>query len=82
MSGAGIMPDDIVVVRRQSVASAGEIVVALLGEEATVKRLGLDDGGPVLMPANPSYLPIRGEFQIIGRVVGLIRTYQGGYGWS
>lgn len=82
MSGAGIMPDDIVVVRRQSVASAGEIVVALLGEEATVKRLGLDDAGPILMPANPSYLPIRGEFQIIGRVVGLIRTYQGGYGWS
>lgn len=82
MNGAGIMPDDIVVVKRQPVASPGEIVVALLGEEATVKRFVLDEGTPILMPANPSYAPIRGEFQIIGRVMGLLRAYQGGYGCS
>lgn len=82
MNGAGIMPDDIVVVKRQPVASPGEIVVALLGEEATVKRFVLDEGTPILMPANPLYAPIRGEFQIIGRVMGLLRAYQGGYGCS
>lgn len=78
MNGAGIMPDDVVVVRRQFVARPGDIVVALLGEDATVKRLVLDEGTPVLMPANPSYAPIRKEFQVIGRVVGLLRAYQGG----
>lgn len=82
MNGAGIMPGDIVVVRRQPVASPGEIVVALFGEEATVKRLAADEGTPVLMPENPAYQPIRGEFQIIGRVVGLMRAYREVYGWS
>ncbi len=82
MNGAGIIPDDIVVVKRHPIASPGEIVVALLGEEATVKRFVLDEGTPILMPANPSYAPIRGEFQIIGRVIGLLRAYQGGYGCS
>jgi len=82
MIGAGIMPDDVVVVRRQAVASSGDIVVALLGEEATVKTLVSDEGTPVLMPANPAYQPIREEFQVIGRVIGLIRAYQGVRGWQ
>ncbi len=82
MSGAGILPDDIVVVRRQPAASPGEVVVALFGEEATVKRLAMDEGTPVLMPENPVYQPILGEFQIIGRVIGLMRAYRGVYGWS
>jgi repressor LexA len=81
MTGAGIMSGDIVIVRRQAVAAPGEIVVALLGEEATVKTLALDEGTPQLMPANPAYQPIRDEFQIVGRVVGLIRAYQGVHGW-
>jgi len=82
MVGAGIMPNDVVVVRRQAVASPGEIIVALLEDEATVKTLALNEGTPVLIPANPAYQPIRKEFQIVGRVVGLIRAYQGGLTWS
>ncbi len=82
MTGAGILPGDIVVVRRQPVAAPGEIIVALIEEEATVKRLAIDEGTPVLMPANPAYQPIRGEFQVIGRIVGLLRAYKGVYGWS
>ena len=76
------MPDDVVVVRRQAVAAPGEVVVALLGDEATVKTLALDEGTPMLLPANPAYQPIRKEFQIVGRVVGLIRAYRGGRAWS
>jgi repressor LexA len=82
MTGAGILPGDLVVIRRQRVASSGQIVVALIGEEATVKRLSIEEGTPVLMPANSAYQPIRGEFQIVGLVVGLIRAYEGVYGWS
>ncbi len=82
MSGVGIVPGDIVVVRRQPGASPGEIVVALLGEDATVKTLAVEEGRPVLLPANPAYAPIREQFQVIGRVIGLIRAYQGVYGWS
>lgn len=82
MIGAGILPGDIVVVRRQPVALPGEIIVALIEEEATVKRLAMHEGTPVLMPDNPAYQPIRGEFQIVGRVVGLLRAYKGVYGWS
>jgi repressor LexA len=82
MIGAGIMPDDVVVVRRQPVASPGDVVVALFGEEATVKKFALDEGTPILIPANPAYALIRKEFLIIGRVVGLLRAYRGGYGCS
>ncbi len=82
MVGAGIMPGDIVVVRRQPVASPGEIIVALIGDEATIKRFAIQDGVPVLMPENPAYGPIRGEFVIAGKVVGLLRAYKGVYGWS
>jgi repressor LexA len=77
MIGAGIMPDDVVIVRRQRTASAGDIVVALLGDEATVKRLGTLDGTPVLRPENAAYRLIQGEFEIAGRVIGLMRAYQG-----
>ncbi len=82
MTGAGILPGDIVVVRRQPVAAPGDIIVALIEEEATVKRLAIDEGTPILMPANPAYQPIRGEFQVVGRIVGLLRAYRGVYGWS
>jgi repressor LexA len=82
MIGAGIMPGDIVIVRRQPAAAAGEIVVALLDEDATVKTFGMSNGKPVLLPANPVYQPIRAPFQIIGRVIGLFRAYEGVYGWS
>ena len=76
MLGAGIHPDDIVVVRRQSEAVNGEIVVALFEDEATVKTLRRKDGHTWLMPENPDYAPIDGTYaQIIGKVVELVRRY-------
>ena len=75
MINAGIMPLDLVIVRQQSVAEAGEIVVALQGEEATVKYLKKTNGQYFLEPANPKYLPIplTSEFSIIGIVLTVIR---------
>jgi len=80
MIGAGIMPEDLVIVRKQATARAGDIVVAQLEEEATVKTLALEEEKPLLLPANPEYQPIRGEFQIAGRVIALIRAYEGVHG--
>ncbi len=75
MVNAGILPGDVIVVRPQNTADHGDIVVALLGEEATVKRLSLR-GGVWLLPENPAYEPIDGrEATILGRVRGLVRDY-------
>jgi repressor LexA len=76
MIDAGILSGDLVVVRQQQVARTGDIVVALLEDEATVKRLLLRNGEVWLMPENPDYEPINGaEAGIIGRVVALYRNY-------
>jgi len=76
MVGAGILPGDTVVVRPQSTAEHGQIVVALLGDEATVKRLSLRDGQVLLLPENPAYTPIDGNnAKILGRVKAVLRTY-------
>jgi repressor LexA len=75
MIGAGIHDGDLVIVRCQSGALPGEIVVALQGEEATVKRLALEAGRPYLQAENPAYPPIHGEFEILGKVIGLLRRY-------
>ena len=76
MLGAGILPDDLVVVRRQQVASSGEIVVALLGDEATVKRLSRKSGQTWLLPENEAYSPIDGTHaQILGKVAAVVRRY-------
>ena len=73
---AGILPGDLVVVRRQPSAHSGEIVVALLGDEATVKTLSLKDGQIWLLPENPDYEPIDGTgCTILGKVVGVVRRY-------
>ena len=82
MTGAGLLAGDLVVVRPQAHAAAGEIVVALLGEEATVKRLLISEGTPVLAPENPAYQPIRDEFRIIGRVLGTVRAYEQVRAWA
>ena len=75
MVGAGILPGDLIVVRQQSSADQGDIVVALLGDEATVKRLSLR-GGVWLLPENPAYEPIDGrEARILGKVCALQRDY-------
>lgn len=76
MLKAGILPDDLVVVRRQSSAVNGEIVVALLGEEATVKRLSKRNGHVWLLPENDAYQPIDGtDAQVLGKVTAVVRQY-------
>ena len=76
MLGAGILPGDLVVVHSQPVASNGEIVVALLEDEATVKRLKKKNGEIWLLPENPDYEPIDGsEASILGKVTAVIRLY-------
>ncbi|HEX9245868.1 MAG TPA: transcriptional repressor LexA [bacterium] len=76
MAGAGILPGDLVIVRPQTHAAVRDIVVALVGEDATVKRLAVTGETPVLLPENPAYQPIRDAFQVIGRVMGVLRQYQ------
>jgi len=76
MINAGILPHDLVVVRRQQTANNGEIVVALIGEEATVKRLQRRNGEIWLLPENDDYEPIDGsEAQILGKVTAVVRHY-------
>ena len=76
MIGAGILENDIVIIRQQSDAVHGEIVVALIGEEATVKRLWRRDGTVMLMPENPAYEPIVSpEMSILGVVKAVYREY-------
>ncbi|MEJ7798787.1 MAG: transcriptional repressor LexA, partial [Solirubrobacteraceae bacterium] len=75
MIDAGILPDDYVVVRPQDTASDGDIVVALVGEEATVKRFFRESDHIRLQPENSSMEPIRSrEVRVLGRVVGLFRS--------
>ena len=75
MIDAGILDGDHVVVRRQETATDGEIVVALVGEDATVKRFFRESDHIRLQPENVALEPIRSrEVQIVGRVVGLLRT--------
>jgi repressor LexA len=74
MKNAGILPDDWVVVRRQDTAADGEIVVALVGEEATVKRFFKEADHVRLQPENETMEPIRSrEVRVLGRVVGVLR---------
>ena len=74
MVKAGILQDDFVVVRPQDTAADGEIVVALVGEEATVKRFFREDDHVRLQPENDAHEPIRTrEARVLGRVVGVLR---------
>lgn len=76
MVGAGILNGDMVVVRPQSSADDGQIVVARIGDEATVKRLHRKDGQVWLMPENDAYSPIDGsEAELVGLVKAVIREY-------
>lgn len=78
MINAGILAGDYVVVRHQERANPGEIVVALVGEEATVKYYQPREDSVELVPANPKYEPIvvveESDFRIVGVVRGVIRT--------
>jgi repressor LexA len=74
MTGAGILDGDFVVFRRQSNAENGEIVVALLENEVTVKRLSLGEHEVLLLPDADGYDPIPGnQAQLLGKVVTVIR---------
>lgn len=76
MLNAGILPGDLVVVRRQPTANNGEIVVALLEDEATVKRLSRRNGQIWLLPENEDYSPIDGTYAaILGKVTAVVRWY-------
>jgi repressor LexA len=74
MKDAGILEGDFVVVRPQSTVLDGEIVVALVGEEATVKRFYKESDHVRLQPENSTMEPIRSrEVRVLGRVVGVMR---------
>ena len=76
MINAGILEGDKVVMRPQSTADNGQIVVARIEDEATVKRLLRRNGQVWLMPENDAYSPIDGTYaQIIGVVKGVVREY-------
>lgn len=76
MTGVGILPDDVVIVRVQETANPGDIVVALVGDEATVKTFRTRRGRIVLMPENPDFKPIvpdPDECRILGKVIEVRR---------
>jgi repressor LexA len=80
MRDAGILDGDLLAVRKSSEARNGQIVVARLGDEVTVKRLHRENGKIQLLPENPDFEPIvvdaGNEFALEGIAVGLIRTMQ------
>lgn len=79
MINAGIFEGDTVLVNPQQDANSGEIVVALLGDEATLKRFEKQSGYINLIPENDKYEKItvkdREDFSIIGKVIGVFRLY-------
>ncbi|MFN7975151.1 MAG: transcriptional repressor LexA [Acidobacteriota bacterium] len=80
MTGAGILPGDVVIVKRGVEARAGDIVVALVGDEATVKRLRLAGRRVELHAENPAFAPIvpePGAVSILGKVVEVRRILDG-----
>lgn len=80
MSGDGIKPRDLVVVRPQQSANHGDLVAVLIDDEATVKRIQFEKDKVTLLPSNPAYEPIiidREDARIVGRIIGLIRDYEG-----
>ncbi len=78
MMGAGIHGGDVVVVEKRSNAAAGDIVVAIIENEFTLKRLAFERGRPVLKPENRAFAVIRpkGALEIFGVVVGMYRQYR------
>lgn len=78
MIGDGILPGDLVIIRHQRSIGSGELAAVLIGDEATVKRIKLDREKALLLSSNPQYEPIvidREDSRIIGKVIGLIRSY-------
>lgn len=78
MQDAGIHPGDLAVIERRVNANVGDIVIAIVDEEFTLKTLAREAGQYVLLPANPAYPTIRprGKLEIFGVMVGLVRKYR------
>jgi len=78
MSGAGILPGDLVIVDRRQTAKNGDIVIAEVDGEWTMKFLKKSGGTVYLLPANPEYQPIRPkqELKIAGVVTAVVRKYK------
>ena len=78
MVEAGIHDGDLAVVERRTDATQGDIVVAVVDDQFTLKTLARDKDGYHLLPANPNYPVIRpnGKLEIFGVLVGLVRKYQ------
>ena len=78
MIDAGIRPGDRVVVERDVPARPGDVVVAVIDGEFTLKTLAVEDGEAVLVPANSAYPVLRpgDRLQVFGVVVGLVRSYR------
>ena len=80
MKDAGIVDGDLVIARQQRSAERGQIVIALLGEETTVKYYFPEAGRVRLEPANEAYGPIivdssMPDFSVLGRIIGIMRRY-------
>lgn len=76
MINAGILDRDVVIVRRTNTAQNGDVVVALIGDEATVKRIYVESDHIRLQPENPEYEPIIvKEAIVLGKVVSLVRYF-------
>jgi SOS regulatory protein LexA len=78
MSGAGILPGDMVIVDRGQTPKSGDIVIAEVDGEWTMKYLRKRGSGVVLIPANPQYKPIRpkNELKVAGVVTAVVRKYK------
>ncbi|MDA3901357.1 MAG: transcriptional repressor LexA [Spirochaetes bacterium] len=77
MIDEGIFDGDIAVMRKQNTAMHGEIIAALIGDEATLKTLHRKDGTIMLLPANENYQPIiPEELTVLGILAGLFRIYK------
>lgn len=77
MKDAYIQDGDLVLIKRAEKADPGQMVVARLGDGSiTLKRLKRDRDAYLLVPENPDYAPIAAPFQLVGRVVGVLRRYR------
>lgn len=78
MIGAGIHDGDVAVVEKRHLANVGDIVVAIVDGEFTLKELGRERGQYILIPANPAFPVIRpqGTLEIFGVLIGLVRKYR------
>jgi len=77
MIEAGIMDEDVAIIKKQPTANNGDIIAALLdNNEVTLKRLRYKKNKPFLEPANKNYQPIYKDFKVMGKLINILRRYQ------